>query len=68
MTALYDAIGITIENTVEKINKASDEEKPERVFVLYLVMVKKISLVDTLEKLSLIWLMKEEKMIGNLYF
>lgn len=31
MTALYDAIGITIENTVEKINKASDEEKPERV-------------------------------------
>lgn len=36
MTALYDAIGMTIENTVEKINKASDEDKPERVLCVIL--------------------------------
>jgi hypothetical protein len=36
MTALYDAIGITIEESVTKYNKLSDNEKPDRVLCVIL--------------------------------
>lgn len=36
MTALYDAIGITVENTIEKIKNQPEEEKIERVLCVIL--------------------------------